>query len=207
MGVAITLTPAQLAAVCPRAPAGAVVPLNEILRLTRSVTERRVAMLMAQLAVRSDSFTRLEEEDAARRSSTPYFGRGWIQLTGLRNYRAAGAALALDLVEHPYLVVPHNAEVTAWYWSAHRLHAFRRGRRARLYPGHRLDRDEAAPARVSPRDLRANPPGAWRLARARCLSRQPFLEREVRLRLIELCAAPSRPSGRGWSSRKGRGLL
>lgn len=81
-------------------------------------------MLVAQLAVRSSSFTRLEEEDAARRASTAYFGRGWIQLTGFRSYRAAGAALALDLVEHPELVLPHNVEVTAWYWSAHRLHTF-----------------------------------------------------------------------------------
>jgi predicted chitinase len=124
MGVAITLTPAQLTAVCPRAPASAVLPLNEILRRTRSISERRVAMLVAQLAVRSDSFIRLEEEDASRRASTRYFGRGWIQLTGFRNYRAAGTAMALDLIERPELVVLHNAEVTAWYWSAHRLHAF-----------------------------------------------------------------------------------
>lgn len=123
-GVAITLTADQLSDICPRAPAGALVPLNTILALTRSVTDRRAAMLVAQLAVRSQSFTRLEEENRARRSSTPYYSRGWIQLTGCRSYRAAGAALALDLVEHPELVVAHNAEVTAWYWSAHRLHAF-----------------------------------------------------------------------------------
>jgi putative chitinase len=122
--VAITLTAEQLEDICPRAPADALVPLNAILARTRSVTDRRAAMLVAQLAVRSTSFTRLEEENLARRSSTPYFRRGWIQLTGLRNYRAAGAALALDLVEHPELVLAHNAEVTAWYWSAHRLHAF-----------------------------------------------------------------------------------
>jgi Chitinase class I len=124
MDVTITLTPAQLTAVCPQAPASAVAPFNEILRRTGSVTERRVAMLLAQLAVRSDSFTRLEVEEPARRASTLYFGRGWIQLTGLRNYRAAGAALALDLIERPELVVPQNVDVTAWYWSAHRLHAF-----------------------------------------------------------------------------------
>jgi predicted chitinase len=122
--VVITLTPAQLRAICPGAPAESVVPLNEILARTQSVTRLRAAMLVAQLAVRSDAFTRLEEEDPSRRAFTPYFGRGWIQLTGLRNYRAAGAALALDLVKHPGLVVPHNAEVTAWFWSAHRLHAF-----------------------------------------------------------------------------------
>jgi putative chitinase len=122
--MAITFTAAQLAAICPRAPAGAIEPLNDVLTRTRSITGRRAAMLVAQLAVRSSSFTRLEEEDAARRASTAYFGRGWIRLTGLRSYRAAGAALALDLLEHPELVVPHNVEVTAWYWSAHRLHAF-----------------------------------------------------------------------------------
>ena len=122
--MAITLSADQLAAICPRAPAGVVVPLNVILARTRSTTERRAAMLVAQLAVRSDSFRRLEEEDAAHRASTAYFGRGWIQLTGFRNYRAAGAALALDLVAHPELVLSHNAEVSAWYWSAHRLHAF-----------------------------------------------------------------------------------
>jgi Predicted chitinase len=122
--VAITLTPAQLRAICPGAPAGAVPALNVILARTQSITDLRAAMLVAQLAVGSDSFTRLEEEDGSRRGLTPYFARGWIQLTGLRNYRAAGAALALDLVRHPELVVPHNAEVTAWFWSAHRLHAF-----------------------------------------------------------------------------------
>ncbi|HET6982272.1 MAG TPA: glycoside hydrolase family 19 protein [Myxococcaceae bacterium] len=123
-GVAVTLTADQLSDICPRAPGAALAPLNTILGRTRSITDRRAAMLIAQLAVRSRSFTRLEEEDRARRSATVYFGRGWIQLTGLRRYRAAGAALALDLIERPELVVPHNAEVTAWYWSAHRLHAF-----------------------------------------------------------------------------------
>ena len=123
-GVAITFTAAQLAAICPRAPAAALAPLNEVLTRTHSITERRAAMLVAQLAARSSSFTRLEEEDLARRASTEYFGRGWIRLTGLRSYRAAGAALALDLLEHPELVVPRNVEVTSWYWSAHRLHAF-----------------------------------------------------------------------------------
>ena len=122
--VAITLTTAQLRAICPGAPGGAVAPLNIILARTRSVTDLRAAMLVAQLAVGSDSFTRLEEKDDSRRALTPYFGRGWIQLTGLRGYRAAGAALALDLVSHPELVVPYNADVTAWFWSAHRLHAF-----------------------------------------------------------------------------------
>ena len=122
--MAITLTADQLSDICPRAPGAALAPLNTILGRTRSVTDRRAAMLIAQLALRSDAFTRLEEDDRTRRSATLYFGRGWIQLRGLRRYRAAGAALALDLVERPELVVPHNAEVTAWYWSAHRLHAF-----------------------------------------------------------------------------------
>lgn len=70
--VPITLTAAQLGAICQRAPPGALVPLNLILARTQSNTERRAAMVVAQLAVRSDSFTRLEEENPARRASTAY---------------------------------------------------------------------------------------------------------------------------------------
>ena len=121
--MAITLTPEQLKIICPAAPLHAVVALNEILERTRSITLLRAAMVVAQLAAGSDDFRRMEEEPG-RRSSTPYFARGWIRLAGLRNYRAAGSALALDLLEQPGLVIPHHVEVTAWFWSAHRLHVF-----------------------------------------------------------------------------------
>jgi predicted chitinase len=122
--MAIALTPSQLKAICPDAPASAVLSLNSILARTGSVTHLRAAMLVAQLAVSSQRFRRLEEEDGSHRPSAPFFGRGWIQLTGRRSYREAGAALDLDLVRHPELVVDNNTEVTAWFWNAHHLHAF-----------------------------------------------------------------------------------
>ena len=56
-----------------------------------------------------------EPGDGAR-----YIGRGYIQLTGKDNYRSAGRALGLDLVEHPELVEePAIASRTAvWFWLA-----------------------------------------------------------------------------------------
>jgi predicted chitinase len=123
--VALSLTPSQLKAICPEAPASAVLPLNAILAQTRSVTHLRAAMLVAQLAASSRSFRLMEEQDGpGRRTSAPYFGRGWIQLTGRRQYREAAAALDLDVLRHPELVVAHHSEVTAWYWTAKQLHAF-----------------------------------------------------------------------------------
>src|SRR5262249_23663145 len=119
--MAIALTPSQLKAICPDAPASAVLSLNSILARTGSVTHLRAAMLVAQLAVTSESFRRLEEEDGPRRPSAPFFGRSWIQLSGRRSYREAGTALDLDLVRHPELAVTSNTEVTAWFWTAHRL--------------------------------------------------------------------------------------
>lgn len=122
--MALSLTPAQLKAVCPEAPASAILTLNSILARTGSVTHLRAAMLVAQLAASSHGFKSLEEEGGSRRPSAPFFGRGWIRLTGRRSYREAGTALDLDLVRSPGLAVLHNAEVAAWFWNAHRLHAY-----------------------------------------------------------------------------------
>ncbi|HZJ54432.1 MAG TPA: glycoside hydrolase family 19 protein [Myxococcaceae bacterium] len=120
--MAISLTPSQLKAICPEAPASAALSLNTILVRTGCITHLRAAMLLAQLAATSGRFRQLEEPDGSRRPSAPYFGRGWIQLTGRRAYREAGAALDLDLMANPGLARRYNAEVTAWFWNAHRLH-------------------------------------------------------------------------------------
>ena len=122
--MAIALTPSQLKAICPEAPASAVLSLNSILARTAGITHLRAAMLVAQLAATSRSFRRLEEEDGPRRPSAPFFGRSWIQLSGRRSYREAASALDLDLVRHPELAATSNTEVTAWFWNAHRLNGF-----------------------------------------------------------------------------------
>ena len=54
-----------------------------------------------------------EPGDGAR-----FHGRGYIQLTGRRNYRRAGADLNLDLIGNPDLAVePSNAiRIAGWFW-------------------------------------------------------------------------------------------
>lgn len=48
-----------------------------------------------------------------------YKGRGYIQLTGKYNYKKAGDALGLDLVNKPELVEKPEiaAKVAVWYWQ------------------------------------------------------------------------------------------
>lgn len=52
-------------------------------------------------------------------------GRGLIQITGRANYALAGAALNLDLLNHPELLEDpvHAAMSAAWFWDAHGLNA------------------------------------------------------------------------------------
>ena len=49
-----------------------------------------------------------------------FHGRGYMQLTGKDNYRAAGQALGLDLLNHPELAAePGNAaKIATWYWES-----------------------------------------------------------------------------------------
>ncbi|RPH69552.1 MAG: hypothetical protein EHM78_14875 [Myxococcaceae bacterium] len=122
--MAISLTPSQLKTICPDAPAHATLPLNVVLAQTGSITPLRAAMLVAQLAAASERFRLLEEPDGWSRPTAPYFARGWVRLTGRRQYREADGALDLDLLGHPELVTAHNAEVTAWVWNARQLHLF-----------------------------------------------------------------------------------
>jgi len=52
-------------------------------------------------------------------------GRGPIQLTGRANYRAAGTALGLDLVNHPEKVKTPEVgfRTSVWFWTTHKLNA------------------------------------------------------------------------------------
>lgn len=54
-----------------------------------------------------------------------YRGRGLIQLTLKSNYIACGAALRLNLVDDPDLLLdPENAGMAAgWYWDTHKCNA------------------------------------------------------------------------------------
>ncbi len=54
-----------------------------------------------------------------------YWGRGLIQLTWEKNYRAAGEALGYDYLSNPEIVAtpPHAALTAGWYWSANGCNA------------------------------------------------------------------------------------
>lgn len=53
-------------------------------------------------------------------------GRGWIQLTGRNNYRAAGKALGLSLESNPTMASNNSAvmwRIAVWFWSTRNLNA------------------------------------------------------------------------------------
>lgn len=109
--------------------------LEESFRYTRNISQIPVqsawregteALESARVAALSGRPERLAELMYGGRNGNDepgdgfrYHGRGYIQLTGKDNYRAAGEALELDLVRHPNLAAkPENASrIAVWYWE------------------------------------------------------------------------------------------
>jgi putative chitinase len=117
----MSLTGAQLLRIAPRCPNpddvaerlwDAMLP-NGICLVTRA------AAFIGQLCHECDEFVTMDEVGNTDR----YHGRGYIQLTGPRNYAAAGLALGLELTNHPELAaLPANAaNIAVWFWMNNNL--------------------------------------------------------------------------------------
>ncbi len=98
--------------------AGQLPVLNEALLRAGAVTPARKAAFLATL--RHESALRADAVEATNPS--PYRGRGFIQLTGVFNYRSAGEDLGVDLVAAPDLAAQPatSALLAAWYWTVAR---------------------------------------------------------------------------------------
>jgi hypothetical protein len=92
--------------------------LNAAMTQAGISTPARKAAFLATL--RSESGFRYDAVEAGNES--PYRGRGFIQLTGDFNYRAAGEFLNLDLIGNPDLAINGLASpaIAAWYWTVAR---------------------------------------------------------------------------------------
>ena len=69
---------------------------------------------------------RIGNGDAASGDGWKYRGRCPIGITGKDNYRAAGEALGLPLLEEPELLEEpvHAADAAGWFWKSHGLNRF-----------------------------------------------------------------------------------
>ncbi len=129
----------QLQAICPHAGsriAQFIQPLNDAMLTFSILAPRRQAAFLAQCAHESGEFRWLRElasgdayEGRADLGNTQpgdgarFKGGGAIQITGRYNYQKCGAAIGVDLVNHPELVeIPENAcQASAWWWQTHGL--------------------------------------------------------------------------------------
>jgi putative chitinase len=150
--VGVVLTEAILQAVCrftsPGLVRAAVPELQSALDWACCTTKERAAAFLAQVCFESDFLRAMVERPSALSGpnfelydpphpvavrlgndrpgdGASYRGRTRIQLTGKRNYQRAGAAIGVDLVNHPELAADPSisARVAAWYWLEHGCNA------------------------------------------------------------------------------------
>jgi putative chitinase len=140
----ITITPAMLRALAPRANSKLIGPIcdamNEFFPKFDITTENRVENFLAQACIETAYFKVLEEYasgdaydtrtdlgNTAKRDGDGrlYKGRGIFQTTGRTNYKAAGIAMGIDALAHPELLAtPRYAVWSACiYWKSRNLNA------------------------------------------------------------------------------------
>ena len=78
---------------------------------------------MEELASGADYEGRKDLGNTEKGDGKRFKGRGPIQLTGRANYRAAGKALGLDLINHPEKVKTPEVgfRTTVWFWTTRNL--------------------------------------------------------------------------------------
>lgn len=109
-----------------------------------------LAQLLAQAGHESQGFSRVVETASGQQyegrtdlgntqpgDGTRFKGRGYIQLTGRANYRAAGRAIGVDLENNPQLVEQPDVaiKVSLWYWNTRVKPAMNRGRQVQRPDG------------------------------------------------------------------------
>lgn len=92
-------------------------------------TKEQIICFIGQTMQEADGYCTTVEYGNGRPNysgGSRFKGRGFIQLTHDYNYRAAGKALGLDLINHPELAEdPYNALlVSCWYWKTNNLNRF-----------------------------------------------------------------------------------
>ncbi|MFL5346634.1 MAG: glycoside hydrolase family 19 protein [Hyalangium sp.] len=124
----------------PEAHAIALLPhLNAAMAEGGIDTPRRRAAFLAQLAHESGELRYFEELASGKAyegrrdlgnvqpgDGVRYKGRGPIQITGRANYRAAGAALDIDLENNPNRAAEPEVgfRTAVWFWTSHHLNKY-----------------------------------------------------------------------------------
>ena len=83
------------------------------------MTVTSAAAFLGQVALECNEWQQMHEVG----NNDRYHGRGFIQLTGIMNYRLAGMDLGLDLVGNPDLACDYAnaAKIAVWYWTTNKI--------------------------------------------------------------------------------------
>eukprot|EP00208_Stichococcus_sp_RCC1054_P003673 CAMPEP_0206138160 /NCGR_PEP_ID=MMETSP1473-20131121/3128_1 /ASSEMBLY_ACC=CAM_ASM_001109 /TAXON_ID=1461547 /ORGANISM="Stichococcus sp, Strain RCC1054" /LENGTH=296 /DNA_ID=CAMNT_0053531517 /DNA_START=154 /DNA_END=1044 /DNA_ORIENTATION=- len=118
-------------------------------------SKRELAMWMAQIIHESVGLSTISEIGGSSASYAPYYGRGYIQLTGKSNYQSASTAIYGDsrLVSNPDLVTSNDNiafDVSTYYWKTrvHNLSGVQSGQFGRTTVGINGGECTAYPARA-----------------------------------------------------------
>lgn len=116
--------------------------INQAMQEGNITTPQREAAFLAQIAHETGGFRwfrelgseayfqrydgRVDLGNIRPGDGSRFRGRGFIQITGRTNYEKAGAALGLDLLNHPELAETPEvaARIAAWFWQSRDLNTY-----------------------------------------------------------------------------------